>query len=486
MNRLGGVQQDHGPFRVHMAKVRVPLSMVLAGWAWRRAVGVFSWFCRRPIAVAAFVVLLTMWRVTADHGPLPLLGGISCVLAGLVALRLWAPERFTRWVAWRAKGWWRSARVYRYVWQPAMVTTGLAVRVDGEEYLPKIVSIRSSGTVDLVRVRMLPGQVLEDWADNAPRLAQTFGTQECRVRTVAGRRRDLELWFLVEDPLTAEVPPFAVETTDPKALPVAMREDGLIYRLRLLGTHLLVVGATGSGKGSVLWSIIAALAPAIQDRTAQVWALDPKGGMELAAGAPLFERFVYGDPKDDTAYEVDFARALEDAVAIMRHRQARLRGVSRLHTPTREEPLIVVVVDELANLTAYVTDRDAKRRIAAALALLLSQGRAVGVSVVGAVQDPRKEVVTLRDIFPTRIALRLSEADHVGLVLGSGARDRGARCDQIPESLPGLGYVGIDGIAEPVRVRFSHITDAHIAQLVARYGTEPAFMPVVETRRAAA
>lgn len=486
MNRLGGVQQDHGPFRVHLAKVRVPLSMVLAGWAWRRAVGLFSWFCRQPSAVAAFVALLALWRVTADHGPLPLVAGIACVVAGLVALRLWAPERFTRWVAWRAKGWWRSARVYRYVWQPAMVTTGLAVRVDGEEYLPKIVSVRSSGTVDLVRVRMLPGQVLEDWADNAPRLAQTFGTQECRVRTVAGRRRDLELWFLVEDPLTAEVPLFAVEATDPTALPVAVREDGLTYRLRLLGTHLLVVGATGSGKGSVLWSIIAALAPAVQDRTAQVWALDPKGGMELAAGAPLFERFVYGDPKEETAYEVDFARALEDAVAIMRQRQARLRGVSRLHTPSREEPLIVVLVDELANLTAYVTDRDAKRRIAAALALLLSQGRAVGVSVVGAVQDPRKEVVTLRDIFPTRIALRLSEADHVGLVLGSGARDRGARCDQIPESLPGLGYVGIDGIAEPVRVRFSHITDAHIAQLVARYGTEPTFMPVVETRRAAA
>lgn len=485
MNRLGGVQQDHGPFRVHMAKVRVPLGMVLAGWAWRRIVAMLGWFARRPLAVAAAVVLLVLWNVTSDHGPLPLIAGLGCVGVPLAALRAFAPECFTRWVTWRTKGWWRSARVYRYVWQPAMVTTGLAVRVDGEEYLPKIVSVRSSGTVDRVRVRMLPGQVMEDWANNAPRLAQTFGTQECRVRTVPGRRRDLELWFLVEDPLTVEVAPFHPEATNPRALPVAVREDGLTYRLRLLGTHLLVVGATGSGKGSVLWSIVAALAPAIQDRTAQVWALDPKGGMELAAGEPLFERFVYGDPNDDAAYEVDFARALEDAVAIMRQRQARLRGVARLHTPTVEEPLIVVLVDELANLTAYVTDRDAKRRIAAALALLLSQGRAVGVSVVGAVQDPRKEVVTLRDIFPTRIALRLSEADHIGLVLGSGARDRGARCDQIPESLPGVGYVGIDGVAEPIRVRFSHITDAHIASLVARYGTEPPFMPVVETRSAA-
>ena len=51
----------------------------------------------------------------------------------------------------------------------------------------------------------------------------------------------------------------------------------------------------------------------------------------------------------------------------MRHRQSALRGVTRLHAPTAAEPLILVVVDELASLTAYVTDRDAKRRIGAAL-----------------------------------------------------------------------------------------------------------------------
>lgn len=267
---------------------------------------------------------------------------------------------------------------------------------------------------------------------------------------------------------------------DLAGLPVARREDGLTYRLRLLGTHLLVVGATGSGKGSVIWSLVAALGPAIRDRLVQVWALDPKGGMELAAGQGLFARFVYGDPEVGTAYETDFACVLEEAVVVMRRRQAALRGIARLHEPTPAEPLIVIVVDELASLTAYVQDRDAKKRITAALSLLLSQGRAVGVTVVGAVQDPRKEILGVRDLFPTRIALRLSEADQVGLVLGSGARDRGARCDQIPESLPGVGYVGIDGIAEPIRVRFPYITDDDISAMVDAYtpapvsGAEPA------------
>ena len=322
---------------------------------------------------------------------------------------------------------------------------------------------------------MLPGQVLDDWTAMAPRLAQTFDAQECRVRTTAHHQR-LELWFLVEDPLTQPIPPSITTvdgTPDLEALPVALREDGLTYRLRLLGTHLLVVGATGSGKGSVIWSMLQALGPAIRDGVVRVWCLDPKGGMELAPGRGLFARFVYGDPDEGTDYEAEFARMLEDAVVVMRRRQSALRGVTRLHTPSVAEPLIVVVVDELASLTAYVTDRDAKRRIASALSLLLSQGRAVGVTVVGAVQDPRKEILSMRDLFPTRVALRLSEADHVGLVLGQGARDRGARCDQIPESLPGVGYVGIDGVAEPVRVRFAHVTDADIAQMVADYAPLP-------------
>lgn len=89
-------------------------------------------------------------------------------------------------------------------------------------------------------------------------------------------------------------------------------------------------------------------------------------------------------------------------------------------------------------------------------------------------EGPRKEVLSVRDLFPTRIALRLSEAEQVGLVLGSGARDRGALCDRIPETLPGVGYVAIDGVAEPVRIRFCHVTDTHIHRLVETCTPAPA------------
>jgi S-DNA-T family DNA segregation ATPase FtsK/SpoIIIE len=469
MNRLHGQTKDTAPVRLAVARVHVPLSAVVAAWLGRRVAAVLTWLVRHPVGL---LLLGATWLLVALAGrvgwsPFLLLGLVA--VASLVAWRLLAAESFATQVTWRARGRWRASRVYRFGWQPATVTTGLAVNLNGREYLPRLLRVSSTGTVDRVWVRMLPGQVLDDWTTVAPRLAQTFGAQDCRVRTTR-HRQQLQLWFLVADPLTATVAPFEPDPRpDLAGLPVAVGEDGLTYRLRLLGTHLLVIGATGAGKGSVVWSVLNAAGPAIRDRLVSVWCVDPKGGMELAPGRGLFARFVYGDPDDGDAHEAEFARVLEDAVAVMRRRQAALRGKTRLHTPSVAEPLIVVVVDELASLTAYVTDRDAKKRIAAALSLLLSQGRAVGVSVIGAVQDPRKEILTVRDLFPTRIALRLSEADHVGLVLGQGARDRGARCDQIPETLPGVGYVRIDGVAEPVRLRFSHITDDHITRMVDQY-----------------
>ncbi len=93
---------------------------------------------------------------------------------------------------------------------------------------------------------------------------------------------------------------------------------------------------------------------------------------------------------------------LRAVVAVMQQRAARLRGRTRLHTPTVAEPLIVLVVDELASLTAYIGDRKIRGEVEQLLGLLLSQGRAVGVSVVAAVQTPRKRSCR-SELFTVRI-----------------------------------------------------------------------------------
>ena len=116
------------------------------------------------------------------------------------------------------------------------------------------------------------------------------------------------------------------------------------------------------------------------------------------------------------------------------------------------------------------TERDLRKRAEAAIATLTSQGRSVGVCVVGALQDPRKDVINFRNLFPTKIALRLDESDQVDMVLGDGARDRGALADEIsplPEVGAGVGYVRLEASPDPVRVRAAYVTDVDIQAMLA-------------------
>jgi S-DNA-T family DNA segregation ATPase FtsK/SpoIIIE len=111
----------------------------------------------------------------------------------------------------------------------------------------------------------------------------------------------------------------------------------------------------------------------------------------------------------------------------------------------------------------WVSDRDVKRRIDAALGVLLSRGRACAISVVGCTQDPRKEVVPARGLYTVRVLMAVNESGDVELVLNRGAYDKGARADKI--TIQGVGFVEVDGQAEPVRVRFCNVTDDHITAL---------------------
>lgn len=455
-----GRRVEESPIRVRWDAVRISIWALILGWLAKTLARVVWTVVRSPVAMVTLTVLtVTLWTLDG-YGLPPVLAGWGFALLAVAWLRWRHPGIFERWVALRLRGRWRRFWLYRFRWPASMDTANLNKVRSGVQYLPTLRKVQSTRSVDRVRLRMLPGQTIDDWAKVSDRLCQTFGAQDCRVRSIPRKPHELELWFLTADPLLEPIAPLPVMgEVNLDALPIGRCEDGTVYVLKLRGNHVLVSGATGSGKGSVLWSIIDQVAPAVRRGMVELWALDPKGGMELAFGSPLFARFCYGR-------DAEFADTLEDAVSVMQRRQQTLRGVTRLHEPSTAEPLVVVMIDELAALTGYVGDRETKRRIANALGLLLSQGRAVGVVVVAAVQDPRKDTVPARDLFPCRIALRMTEAEQVTLVFGSGARDRGARCDAIPENLQGVGYVMVDGIAEPVRVRFSHVTDDHIAGLV--------------------
>jgi DNA segregation ATPase FtsK/SpoIIIE, S-DNA-T family len=314
-------------------------------------------------------------------------------------------------------------------------------------------------------LRLVSGQCAADFANRAENLAHGFGAMLCRVRT--GRPGALVLELVRRDALGTPFPALPIApNVDLKALPVGRRKDGSPWLVKLHGTHVLIAGATGAGKGSVIWGLIRAMLPAMTAGLVQVQAADPKL-MELAFGRVLFER--HGRYAADP---LAIVMMLEDAVRDMQARAAVLAGKQGDHSPTTEHPFVVVLVDEVAFLTAYLPDKAIRERVKAALATLTTQGRAVGYCVVAALQDPRKEVMSIRNLFPDRIAMRLDEPEQVDMVLGDGARDRGAAAELIssnPLVGAGVGFVRLEANPDPVRVRAAWVSDGDIAAMTADY-----------------
>ena len=422
-----------------------------------------SWFVlTHPLADAVAILAVVTWLGLGWPG---LIGLAAATLAGLAGLRVIQPTWFVRFVAVPVRNWlcwW----FYRRRWKAAMILAGLAPDYRGQPMLPVLDRVHRSGAVDLVWVGLVTGQAPADFEARAENLAHAFGARLCRVRDVAPGLLMLELVRAdtLADPISAL--PIAGEV-DLAGLPIGRCEDGSPWRLRLASTHVLIAGATGSGKGSVIWSLVRALLPAIAAGWVQVWALDPKR-MELSFGRALFHRYA--------CHAVAMVELLEAAVAEMHQRAGQFGGRTRTFTSSTEFPFVVVLVDELAFLTAYQPERDLRKRAEAAIATLTSQGRSVGVCVVGALQDPRKDVISLRNLFSTRIALRLDESDQVDMVLGDGARDRGALADQIspdPWTGAGVGYVRLEAPPDPVRVRAAYVTDADISAMASAVGYLP-------------
>src|SRR5262249_27464652 len=160
--------------------------------------------------------------------------------------------------------WWYARR-----WLPAMTTAGLRVVFERHTIIPLIKQVRCTPFADRLTVRMVTGQIPDDFARVCERLTHTFGALGARV--MPGKRSDLVVLVLLRvDVLVKTVAPLSVPAVpDFTALPLGMCEDGQVYTLRLFGTQVLVVGATGSGKGSVIWSIVRSLVGGVRRNLVQ-------------------------------------------------------------------------------------------------------------------------------------------------------------------------------------------------------------------------
>ncbi|MDE2489326.1 MAG: DNA translocase FtsK 4TM domain-containing protein [Elusimicrobia bacterium] len=250
--------------------------------------------------------------------------------------------------------------------------------------------------------------------------------------------------------------------------------------------HVLVAGATGSGKSVLIHSMVLSILFRARPDEVKFLLIDPKRTeLTFYEGIPhLF------DPMTDPARvsvvtnPKDAAKALKALVSLMerRYEKLQLHGVRNLDGYNAEadkkglprEFHVVVVIDELADLMLIAGDivEDAIQR-------LTQMARAVGIHLVLATQRPSVDVITgvIKANLPSRIALQvISKVDSKVILDCVGA-----------ESLQGRGdllYLS-SGAQKPERCQGAFVSEDEIRKVVSYLKTQgkPDY-PMLETMAA--
>lgn len=368
---------------------------------------------------------------------------------------------------------WHTKRRFTRLWATLAGQVGLSVHrpakttgVAATSVVPRLTKVTVTGPLVRLYVRLPGGLTVADVERAAPKLAVAASVPRVLVEPDghSGARLTLTVQDLLGHPFRSTIPdPSVVDTTHvPSAVNVGKVEDGSPWLIPL-GPSTLVAGASGSGKGSVLWALVLALGPWVKAGSVRLHGIDLKGGMELLLGRDLFSTMAT-TPQDAVA-------SLEWLADQCTERTQGLAGRVRSHTPTVAEPLHLLVVDELASVTAYLADRQLRDRADRALSVLLSQGRAPAFVVWAFLQDPRKDVVPQRGLFQVTIGLRLRDTSEVAMVFGDGALVDLAPCHRITRHAQGTGYVLPEDGGNPVRVRAGYTDDATIRHAAALFAT---------------
>jgi S-DNA-T family DNA segregation ATPase FtsK/SpoIIIE len=185
--------------------------------------------------------------------------------------------------------------------------------------------------------------------------------------------------------------------------------------------HLLVAGATGSGKSVCINAITTSLLYRLPPEEVRFVMIDPKM-LELSVyeGIPHLERSVITNPKVAEHVLFEIVTEMEE-----RYRKLAKCGVRNIEDFNRRQkreeilPYIVIIVDELADLMM-----SSSTRVEALITRLAQMARAVGIHLILATQRPSVDVITglIKANFSARIAFQVaSKIDSRTILDGNGA-----------------------------------------------------------------
>jgi S-DNA-T family DNA segregation ATPase FtsK/SpoIIIE len=263
--------------------------------------------------------------------------------------------------------------------------------------------------------------------------------------------------------------------------------------------HLLIAGATGSGKSVGINVMITSLLYRMKPQQVKFVMIDPKK-IELAQYRGLNKHFLAACPDVDEDIITDPANAvivlksleLEMDMRYTKLAKAGVRHVDDYNAKVQsgqlrdnelvkhyQLPYIVVIIDELADL--MIT---AAREVEEPIARLAQLARAVGIHLVVATQRPSVDVITgvIKANFPARIAYQVaSRIDSRTVLDGTGADMLLGNGDML--YLPG-------GQPKPVRIQNAYLSTAEVERVVAYISEQRGFqrpyaLPSVRTQQKA-
>ncbi len=374
--------------------------------------------------------------------------------------RFATPARLLRWRFWAHISWQKLCK------RCGLSASEQVTRHDNEGrqvsstrwFHPKLLGTDVSRTTLRLTVRARMGQTVEDLERAVPAIRDAAGAHSARSAVVSPGTVRIELVMREQLSTVGHAAlPTALETT---RVTLGRCENGSAWTLPLSGRHTLTVGCSGAGKGSIFWGIAGGLGPSVAAGVVHLVGIDLKYGIELSVGSRLFTKIA--------TTEADAVETLAALEKMMIKRGNAMAGRTREHSPTKASPLVVLLIDELAGVTAYMSDPALRKEAAASLSRILTKGRALGIVVAAFLQDPRKEVLPMRGLFTQTIALRLRSRDEVAMVLGDGMADA-APAHRISPDKPGTGYVVAED-GQVTKVRADFWSDEQIRSTAKQYG----------------
>ncbi len=232
--------------------------------------------------------------------------------------------------------------------------------------------------------------------------------------------------------------------------------------------HMLVAGATGSGKSVCVNTIISSILFNAKPDEVKFLMVDPKM-VELSTynGIPHLILPVVIDPKKaaialnwavqemERRYLLFTEVGVKDADSYNRKRDQFNESKAPEEPPMEKMPKIVVIVDELADLMMVAPDQ-----VEDAICRLAQKARAAGIHLIVATQRPSVDVITgvIKANIPSRIAFSVSSQTDSRTILDSAGA----------EKLLGQGDMLFfpTGASKPKRIQGAYVSDEEVEGLV--------------------